>query len=574
MRNANASPPVQDRRTLVRKVAVVLLALAGAGCARPAPTRASDVAAPAATLHAARIDDRGGFAEPRLAATVQVPAGWRTFGGVGWNDRANCAANRLQLAWSALSEDGLSAVELLPGLYWQVDGMQDMDSGCPFLPYRTARAFLEAMAARWRPHARLLDYRDLPQVDEAARQALLQKLGPDAVPQGVEWRHESGRVLLGFAQDGVQMREVLTATVLFTRNGDALYGGVGAMFAQRAPAGRLDFAMGDTIRESIRPDPDWERAVSQRPAPVQGPDRGERLLLRNDTSYREIAVRELRGETDRAAARLRAASPASLVAAAPTADADRLPGAAQSAAAPAESAAPEYSPFASFERGKQPSRPDIGLRPLPDSLPEGWQADAADFGCWHASRLCAAAVAHAVAADAWLEAWPPQRGATVRGQGVPAVRTAEAWLGDWVGRHYPDADGLQVHMLDAQTASPLVVVAFAATSPAGVPHRVWLATRVTAGYRGDARRAQSLPVLALHAADPDFDEASAQALLARLRFDPVDEARWWQGYERYQLSDCRPRPDGLCQDTHPYHGDFQSMDSMGVWDHRAGDDGY
>src|SRR5690606_14342944 len=75
-------------------------------------------------LASVQIVDQAGFGRPMPAMHLQVPAGWQATGGVTWNDNANCYANMVQVAWSAIGPDSLSVIEVMPDFGWQVAGTQ------------------------------------------------------------------------------------------------------------------------------------------------------------------------------------------------------------------------------------------------------------------------------------------------------------------------------------------------------------------------------------------------------------------------------------------------------------------
>ena len=122
-------------------------------------------------MQPAQIIDGSGFGQQMVAADVQIPAGWQTVGGVTWNDATNCIANQLQLGWSAMGPDSLTAVEILPGFHWQVAGTEIQMNPCPTAPWRSTREFLEATVQRTRPGARVLGYERLADVEQQMAQS-------------------------------------------------------------------------------------------------------------------------------------------------------------------------------------------------------------------------------------------------------------------------------------------------------------------------------------------------------------------------------------------------------------------
>lgn len=217
---------------------------------------AVSVLAPAET-HAensqtAAIIDASGFAAPMTAATVAIPASWRAQGGVLWNHATNCVSNKVRVEWRARSRDDLQGFEIMPGYTWQVAGTQIQMNPCPAQPFRSTRAFLEAVVQQRRAGARVLQYRERPDL-VAARTA--QGGGQDN-PQ-VQRRIEAGQILIAYNSGGVEYREALGTVVEFTEIQGNVMGGASMVFAHRAPHGRLDFAEGDRMAGSFKYDRQW-----------------------------------------------------------------------------------------------------------------------------------------------------------------------------------------------------------------------------------------------------------------------------------------------------------------------------
>ena len=257
------------------------------------------------TMQPAEIIDSNGFGQPMVAAELQIPAGWQAVGGITWNDGTNCIGNQMQVSWSALAPDSLTAVEILPGFNWQVAGTEVQMNPCPAAPYRSAREFLEATVQRTRPGARMLDYQDQPeiaqQVEQAARTA--QANGQQRM-QG-QARTDAGRLLIGYTKDGVEMREVLSAVVSFTELQGNVVGGTATINSIRAPNNRLDMALGKRIGDSMRSNPQWFEAMKQRSMASLQRSSSEQRNSINDWHNRQMSIINARGAADRAAIRMR-----------------------------------------------------------------------------------------------------------------------------------------------------------------------------------------------------------------------------------------------------------------------------
>jgi uncharacterized protein YbdZ (MbtH family) len=251
-------------------------------------------------LQQVQIVDSKGFQQPMVAATVQIPAGWQTVGGIDWNDSTTCIANQLQVAWTAIAPDSLTALEIMPGFSWQVAGTEIQFNPCPSAPYRSTRELLEATVQRARPGARVLDYQRMPEVE----QKMTQMAQAQGNPQ-VQLRPDAGRLLVGYQQDGVEMREMFTAAVTFSQSQGNLVGGTGMIHAARAPNNRLDFSLTERISNSMQPDPQWMEAMKQRSmANMQRVDQAQKNSI-NDWSRRQSAITAAKGMADRHAIRMR-----------------------------------------------------------------------------------------------------------------------------------------------------------------------------------------------------------------------------------------------------------------------------
>ena len=279
---ANVPPPAANEAAPVQ---------ADATAAMPPPLDTS-------RMQPAQIINQNGFGQPMVAADVQVPAGWQTVGGVSWNDNTNCVANQLQLGWSAMAPDSLTAVEILPGFNWQVSGTENQMNPCPAAPWRSTREFLEATVQRTRPGARVLGYERLADVEQRMAQSA------QANPQA-QLRHDAGRLLIGYAKDGVAMQELLIAAITFSSMQGNVVAGTATISSLRAPEGRLDRDLGKRIGDSMRANPQWMQAMQQRSmASLQRYDNAQRSSI-NDWHHRQMAIINARGAADRAAIRMR-----------------------------------------------------------------------------------------------------------------------------------------------------------------------------------------------------------------------------------------------------------------------------
>jgi len=226
------------------------------------PTSPKSTAASASgAMQRVAINDPGGFEQPISALTLEVPAGWSTSGGVVWERGVECVSNNLGVAWSATSPDGRFGLSLLPRLTWQVSSATVVPMyPCPAAAMQSARAYLEAVVKNARPGARVLSYRERPDIVATRSQAVA-----NALPGTRVWI-EAGEILVGYPLQGVDMRESIVGAVTFSEISDPLVGrslsaSAEDSLALRAPDGQLDFALLERIRTSARINPAWAEKV-------------------------------------------------------------------------------------------------------------------------------------------------------------------------------------------------------------------------------------------------------------------------------------------------------------------------
>jgi hypothetical protein len=200
-------------------------------------------------LQPAQIIDSAGFGQPMPVVSLDIPVGWTGSGGVDWDRGVDCHFNAARLRWSATSPDGLYGIAVMPALAWQVQSRPlDPFDPCPAAPMASIRAYLEFVAGNARPNARVLSYRDRPD--------LVQLLTQGANPTGSTY--QAGELLIGYSVQGHEMRETLVSAVQLMPMAP---GGLLAMshlvLAVRAPDGHLDFAFAERIRSSLRRENDW-----------------------------------------------------------------------------------------------------------------------------------------------------------------------------------------------------------------------------------------------------------------------------------------------------------------------------
>lgn len=273
--------------------------------AAPGPTMAvAEAAAPAATgPQRVAIIDHSGFEKPMPAQWVQLPAGWQTQGGVIWDQNAPCGATP-SLRWQARSPDGRQLLTVHPSDAWTWDnlGFPPTQGTCPRQPITSVRQYLEAWIQRNRPGARVLDYRERPD--------LITRPPPPAA-SGTTWTKEAGEFLLAYAEQGVEMRESVAAIVLFSymrmpgvmpgEVREFLSGNATGTTTLRAPAGELDLDLMARFSATLETDPQWQARMDRHNSRIASDglkgqaDRGQIISETN----REIADMNMRGWEDR-----------------------------------------------------------------------------------------------------------------------------------------------------------------------------------------------------------------------------------------------------------------------------------
>ncbi len=223
------------------------------------------VAAAPSGLQRVPVIDPNGFEKPMPAMWVQVPAGWRTEGGVLWNPQAPCGATP-SVRWQAQSPDGRQRLQMLPAEAWTWDnlGMQMPSGSCPRWPITDVRGYLQSFVQRNRPGARVLDYRP--------RNDLITRPPAPSGGQSRSWK-EGGELLIAYAGPNGEVRESVMAVVQFTQTTMAgvmpgevrqfLSGFAGGPVIGSAPSGQLDLALVSHFAKSAESDPQWQARMDK-----------------------------------------------------------------------------------------------------------------------------------------------------------------------------------------------------------------------------------------------------------------------------------------------------------------------
>ena len=203
------------------------------------------------------IIDSQGFGQPMNVGTVSIPADWKTRGGVTWDRRGQCVGNMMRMSWAAFSPDGQQGFEIRPGYNWQVQGTEIQMNPCAPMPIRSVRDYLSMVVQqRYGDRARMLDYRDRPEIAQGMKQN-----GP--LPPNMKAWNEAGQMLIAFTLDGKEFRESLLTLIFFSESQGNVVGGTANIYAQHAPNGQLDLELGERIRKSMRPNMQWVQMFGQ-----------------------------------------------------------------------------------------------------------------------------------------------------------------------------------------------------------------------------------------------------------------------------------------------------------------------
>jgi len=230
------------------------------------------------------IVDPTGFDRPMAVASLFIPYGWRTEGGVFWASDFLCV-NGYNFLWRAVSPDGAMSMAISPHAAWAFasGGPASPQPGCPVVQIASVRQYLEYSIRRDVPGAVLLDYRNRP--DLVAEVGVRAERTPMPMGETQIWA-EGGEALFAFRQNGRDMRGTMSAVVKFSKlitdtsamfASDALLGqyaptpqtrieSVSAYafpgFVATAPNGMLNIGYFEAMRKTIRPNTAWSRAIA------------------------------------------------------------------------------------------------------------------------------------------------------------------------------------------------------------------------------------------------------------------------------------------------------------------------
>ncbi len=217
------------------------------------------------------IMDWTGFNQPMVAATMFVPHGWTTEGGVEWGDSYACT-NGYGYRWQASSSDKLNGIAILPQQKWEWNANgAPVQPGCPIAQITTVEDYISTLVSLIMPQAKIL--KSYPRSDVEQQFASINSQN-DTGFQFTQTTLDAGEAIISYSENGVEMRGVISAAVIYNyvRTGGGQYGYGPPIetwsgfaipsFAAFAPASTFDLALYEGIRRSFTADPNWEAAIA------------------------------------------------------------------------------------------------------------------------------------------------------------------------------------------------------------------------------------------------------------------------------------------------------------------------
>lgn len=215
------------------------------------------------------ILDNQGFGRPLPAATLFIPYGWKSEGGIEWSDQHACV-NGYAFNWSAQDKSGTRGIVALPQRSWVWSSSGGTNSfNCPQARIESAEAYLRLVLSERLPDAKVIQVKARPDLErEAAPNTGVQDNGFQRIVKTVS----AAEIIFTFNQQGVALQGSLVTTVLFTqiRTGDQysapIHNGSGyasPAFGSYAPAVEHQPAIYEALRRSVMFNPQWEQEIAQ-----------------------------------------------------------------------------------------------------------------------------------------------------------------------------------------------------------------------------------------------------------------------------------------------------------------------
>ena len=217
-------------------------------------------------LQRAVIVDYGAAASPMAAATMFVPYGWKTSGGIEWGPHYACT-NGYAFNWSADAPDGRGTIKVLPQQGWEWSRLgKPYKLGCPLLKIDSAEAYIRANLP---PDTRVFHMRRRSDLEREVAGLLVNS---DNGFQRVESRASGAELWIEVERNGLALRGVVSAVVLitYTRTGGQYaaplehWAGVGLpTYTALVPAADFDPHYFEALRRSFVLDPQWDALITR-----------------------------------------------------------------------------------------------------------------------------------------------------------------------------------------------------------------------------------------------------------------------------------------------------------------------
>jgi hypothetical protein len=236
-----------------------------AASSRPAQGPAKPLPAGVFQVQVAEIPDTGS-AQPKIAARVLLPVGWRGQGGARWATSAQCQ-DPATFAWEAVAPDGVTKVELFPTEGWQASN-SGLRLECQPGTMQDMRSYLIAYITRRFPGAVPGDYRPRPDFMDAQREHIQARIAMvNNAGVGMRAWADAGELLYTARDNGTEVSGLVAASGMFYLSQAAnplggpplmsLTAATNGTFGARAPKGQLDLGLVEAIRRSVKLDGAW-----------------------------------------------------------------------------------------------------------------------------------------------------------------------------------------------------------------------------------------------------------------------------------------------------------------------------
>jgi hypothetical protein len=251
---------------------------AQAAASHPVQGPAKPLPAGVFQVQVAEIPDTGS-AQPKVAARVLLPVGWRGQGGARWATSAQCQ-DPATFAWEAVAPDGITKVELFPTEGWQASN-SGVRLECQPGTMRDMRSYLVAYITRRFPGAVPGDYRPRPDFMDAQKEYIQARIAMvNNAGVGMRAWADAGELLYTARDNGTEVSGIVAASGMFYLSQAAnplggpplttLTAATNGTFGARAPRGQLDLGMVEAIRRSVKLDGAWAAELMTLQADIGG----------------------------------------------------------------------------------------------------------------------------------------------------------------------------------------------------------------------------------------------------------------------------------------------------------------